>query len=190
MKRLLTCCFVKRTPKQEEPVAAVAIGIDGACMLTVTDGWRQAMVGTVALYAASGERLHTIYLGATPEYGKETFIERMEKEIKDVRALFPDATYVGIADGAKDNWPFSKKHTQRQLLDFYHATEYLTEVADAVFIRNKKDRKIWFDDAYHRLKHNRTGPSALLSLRILSHTEGRWAQFWQKIDANSYSLAA
>lgn len=256
------------TPKQEEPVAAVAIGIDGACMLTVTDGWRQAMVGTVALYAASGERLHTIYLGATPEYGKETFIERMEKEIKHVRALFPDATYVGIADGAKDNWPFLKKHTQRQLLDFYHATEYLTEVADAVFIRNKKERKLWLDDACHRLKHNRTGPAALLremkefknrplgedrqvmldssityftnnkkrmkysehldnnlpigsgvteaacklivkqrlcnsgmrwkeegaaavlSLRTLSHTEGRWAQFWQKIDANGYSLAA
>ncbi len=256
------------TPVQEEPVAAVSIGIDGTCMLTVTDGWRQAMVGTVALYATSGERLHTIYLGATPEYGKETFIERMETEIKHVRALFPDATYLGVADGAKDNWPFLKKHTERQLLDFYHATEYLTKVADAVFFKDKSERKLWLDDACHRLKHNRTGPTALLSemkefrrrhigenrrellesaityfannkkimkyaehlenklpigsgvteaacklivkqrlcnsgmrwkeegaaavlsLRTLSYSEGRWAQFWQKIDANGFSLAA
>lgn len=256
------------TPTQVEPVAAVSIGIDGTCMLTVTDGWRQAMVGTVALYAGSGERLHTIYLGATPEYGKETFIERMEHEIEHVRALFPDATYVGVADGAKDNWPFLRKHTDKQLLDFYHATEYLTKVADAVFFKDKSKRKIWLDDACHRLKHNRTGPTAILremkefrsrhigpdrrvhleiaityfennkkimkyaehlennlpigsgvteaacklivkqrlcssgmrwkeggaaavlSLRTLSYSEGRWAQFWQKIDTNGYSIVA
>ena len=29
------------------------------------------MTGTIALYDSEGERLHTIYLGATPEYGKE-----------------------------------------------------------------------------------------------------------------------
>jgi len=258
------------TPKQEEDVAAVSIGIDGTCMLTVSDGWRQAMVGTVALYAKSGERLHTIYLGATPEYGKETFIERMETEIRHVRNLFPNATYVGVADGAKDNWPFLKKHTDKQLLDFFHATEYLTKTADAVFTKNKniKERKFWLDDACHRLKHNKTGPTALLremkefrnrhigperrelldsaityfennkkimkysdhldnnlpigsgvteaacklivkqrlcnsgmrwkekgaaavlSLRTLSYSEGRWGQFWQKIDANGYSLGA
>ncbi len=39
---------------------------------------------------------------------------------------------------------------------------HLTEVADAVFIRNKKERKIWLDDACHRLKHDRTGPAARL----------------------------
>ena len=36
------------------------------------------MVGTVSLYDAGGERQHTIYIGATPEYGKAIFLEREE----------------------------------------------------------------------------------------------------------------
>jgi hypothetical protein len=55
----------------------------------------------------------------------------MESEIAKVREAFPDAVKVGIADGAKSNWTFLTKHTDRQVLDFYHAVEYLTGVADA-----------------------------------------------------------
>ena len=34
------------------------------------DGWREAMVGTLDFFDKSGERQHTVYLAATPEYGK------------------------------------------------------------------------------------------------------------------------
>jgi hypothetical protein len=34
------------------------------------------MVGTIGFYDADGERQQTIYLGATPEYGKATFLGR------------------------------------------------------------------------------------------------------------------
>ena len=37
------------------------------------DGYREAMTGTLTLYDKSGERLHTTYIAATPEYGKEKF---------------------------------------------------------------------------------------------------------------------
>jgi hypothetical protein len=47
--------------------------IDGTCLLMCIDGVREAMVGTINLYDTSGERLHTTYVGATPEYGKKTF---------------------------------------------------------------------------------------------------------------------
>jgi hypothetical protein len=33
------------------------------------------MVGTIALYDSDGERRHTIYIAAAPEYGKEKFKE-------------------------------------------------------------------------------------------------------------------
>jgi hypothetical protein len=256
------------TPKQDEPVASVSIGIDGTCMLTVDDGWRQAMVGTVSLYSAVGERLHTVYIGATPEYGKESFLERMEREITNVKTLCPKATFVGVADGAADNWTFLDKHTSIQTLDFFHASEYLTKVADAVYARKSNERHRWLEDSCHRLKHNRTGPgvilkelrsfrakrlgkekeeslekaityfenqkkrmnyasniennlpigsgvteaackvlvkqrlcgsgmrwkekgaAAVLALRALSYTEGRWKQFWQKIDASGVGHAA
>ena len=68
-----------------------------------------------------GERLHTIYVGATPEYGKASFYTRMEGEIEHIKALYPEATYAGVADGAACNWEFLGPHTSFQVLDFYHA---------------------------------------------------------------------
>lgn len=51
-------------------------------MLVCEDGYREAMVGTVSLYDGEGVRQHTIYLGAAPEYGKKSFLKRLEREIK------------------------------------------------------------------------------------------------------------
>ena len=55
----------------------------------------------------------------------------METEIASLSAAFPRALKVGVADSAKTNWPILTKQTERQILDFYHAAEYLTQVADA-----------------------------------------------------------
>jgi hypothetical protein len=38
---------------------------------------------------------------------------------------YPEATLVGIADGAESNWKFLEKQTEEQILDFYHASGYL-----------------------------------------------------------------
>ena len=91
-------------PELEEPTATITIGMDGTCLLMCEGGWRETMVGTIGFYDAEGERQHTIYLGATPEYGKATFLDRMEREIERVKAAYPQARYVGLADGAKGNW--------------------------------------------------------------------------------------
>ena len=121
------------------------------------------MVGTISLYDKVGERLHTTYIGATPEYGKKTFNRRMESEIAKVSVAFPNAVKVGIADGAKSNWTFLTKHSDQQVLDFYHAVEYLTGVADAQFARDPKARKQWLDDACTSLKHDPAGPQFLIA---------------------------
>lgn len=152
-------------PKLEATVQTVSIGLDGTCMLMCDDGWREAMVGTIALFDKDGERLHTTYVSATPEYGKETFLSRLEREIVRTKAMFPRATTVGVADGALGNWEFLNQHTQNQVLDFYHASEYLTKVADAVFKGKAKlsERAEWLESACHRLKHNHTSPGTLIS---------------------------
>ena len=257
-----------QVPQLPADVTTIGIGIDGTCLLICHDGWREAMVGTISLYDQAGERLHTTYIGATPEYGKKTFFKRMEAEIAKVRTAFPTAVRVGVADGAKTNWPFLTKHTSRQILDFYHAAEYLTQVADAQFARDPKARKQWLDDACTSLKHDLAGPQVLieqmqsfltghlqpgprdkikaaskyfqnqqplmkyaehllqnlplgsgvteaacktivkqrlccsgmkwkeagaavvLSLRTLSHTYGRWEQFWNKLDQYGFPVTA
>jgi len=58
------------------------------------------MSGSVAFYDNQGERLHTIYCAATPEYGKEKFKEKFSREIERVKGNLPDVLYVGVADGA------------------------------------------------------------------------------------------
>ena len=142
-------------PELDKPVSSVGIGLDGTCMLMHKDGWREAMCGSIAFYDNGGERLHTIYCAATPEYGKEQFREKFFREIERVKERFPDVLYVGVADGAKDNWTSLKKHTTRQVLDFYHAREYISKAASAIFGRDIKGRDAWIDDWSTRLKHKR-----------------------------------
>ena len=261
-----------QTPVLDSEIATVTVGLDGTCMLMREEGWREAMVGTVALYDKEGERQHTIYIGASPEYGKETFLSRLETEIADVKKNYGMALYIGLADGAKGNWVFLEKHTEKQVVDFYHATEYLTDAADAYFEKNPKERKAWLDARCHDLKHKRgaahrilremdewtvsvpwkegprwdklkgaldyfmnntdknrmsygeyvkenlpigsgvteaackvivkqrlcnsgmrwkdKGARVVLSLRCLTHTPGRWNQFWEKIDQYGFQMAA
>jgi hypothetical protein len=141
-------------PQFEVEIASVAIGLDGTCMLLCDSGWREAMVGTISLYDGFGERVHTIYMGATPEYGKASFIERLEREIQRTKARYPQATYIGIADGAASNWQFLKHHTQQQILDFYHASGYLGAVAVALYPDALAQQKQWLHQSCHQLKHD------------------------------------
>jgi hypothetical protein len=90
-------------PKFEEPPATGAISLDGTCLLMGEDGRRETRVGTLSFYDREGERQHTIYLAATPEYGKAKFLGHLEAEIDRAKAKCPDAHYGGIADGAKGN---------------------------------------------------------------------------------------
>ena len=137
---------------EDTEIKTISIGLDGTCMLMCGGAYRQAMVGTLALYDEQGTRQHTMYIAAPPEYGKETFKARLTREIERVTELYPTAIKIGVADGAHDNWDYLIKHTDKQTLDFYHATEYLTDVADTVFT-SIIERKRWLNDRCHELKH-------------------------------------
>jgi hypothetical protein len=257
------------TPELDASISAVAVGLDGTMMLQDKEGWREAMVGTVALFDKDGERQHTIYIGAAPEYGKEKFLARLDREVGRVKELYPKSTFVGVADGAEENWKYLEKHTEKQVLDFYHATEYLTKASEGKF-RKVSEREEWMEDRCHDLKHKHgaasrimnemdgwmmegtlseggtqkvarsidyflnqkhrmkyaqfveenlpigsgvteaackviikqrlcasgmtkwkeEGSAAVISLRCLTHSTGRWQQFWDKIDQYGYSLVA
>jgi hypothetical protein len=257
-------------PKLEAPPETVALSLDGTCALMCEDGWREAMVGTISFYDREGERQHTIYLAATPEYGKATFLNRLEAEVDEVKRRYPGAHYVGIADGAKGNWEFLERHTEAQVVDFWHAAEYLGKAAAVIYRGQPATRESWLEASCHTLKHDakgattilkqlkslskvrpwakdhedvqraityfsnqstagrmdyasrverkepigsgvteaackviikqrlccsgmkwkESGAAAVLSLRCLSYTAGRWDQFWQKIDRWGFPVAA
>lgn len=256
-----------QTPKPAAAITTVSIGMDGTCMLMCEDHYREAMVGTISLVDAAGERHHTTYIGASPEYGRASFLARMEREITHIRGLFPDAHYQGLADGAAANWDFLTPLTETQVLDFYHASGYLKGVAKVLYPRSPTKREDWLTKHCHDLKHEvgaarqilsemvaiddaklgktsrqtlqatityfrnhhhqmgyaeaiaqnlpigsgvteagckvivksrlcgagmkwkEAGAAVVLSLRSLSYTQGRWVQFWAKINQYGFSLA-
>ena len=163
-------------PKMEAAPAAVALSLDGTCALMCEDGWRETMVGTISLYDREGRRQHTIYLAATPEYGKATFLGRLEAEVSRVKARYPGARYVGIADGAKGNWEFLERHTEEQVVDFWHAAEYLGKAAAVLYRGQPATRRSWVDTSCHTLKHEPGGAAAILKqLRSLAKVRP-WAK--------------
>jgi len=251
-------------PMLESAIDTVVVSLDGA-MIPMADspGYREAMVGSLSFYDPEGERQHSIYLAAAPEYGKHTFSQRLEREITRAKQHFPEARYLGIADGASSNWRFLEQHTDRQLIDFFHATEYVGKIAQALYPQRHTEAKRagWQHEHCKKLKHDpdaldlligeaarlsrrrslsqkvregvrsawtyftnhrhqmdypgftneclpigsgvteaackslvkqrlcasgmrwkNKGARVVLSLRALTNTPGRWAQFWQKID--------
>lgn len=149
-------------PKSKDNVAIVSISLDGTMMLMVKNGYREAMTGNISLYNFDGERLHTIYVGAAPEYGKSIFLERLQREIDRIKQKYPDALYVGIADGAANNWKFLGPNTEHHILDFYHATEYLSDVSRAFYPESEEKRRKWLSEACHELKHTTFAAADLL----------------------------
>jgi hypothetical protein len=163
-------------PKFDEPPATAAISLDGTCTLMGEDGWREAMVGTLAFSDADGERQHTIDLAATPEYGRAKFLGHLESEIERAKAKCPDARYVGIADGASGNWEFLERHTDVQVTDFWHAAEDLGKAAVVLYRGHPRQKAAGLEEACHRLKHDGGGAGWVLKPWRRLARERPWAK--------------
>ncbi len=157
--------WVYKLPEFSKAVHSISIGLDGTCLNMMEDGWREAMCGTIAFYDKEGERLHTIYSAASPEYGKETFLTKFGTEVDKIIDLFPKKTVVGLADGAASNWGFLQERADILTVDFWHMSEYLAKAANAMFPGqvNTQQRHEWLEDACHKAKHNLGAISRILA---------------------------
>ena len=119
-------------------VKSISVGMDGAMLCVKSEGYREAMAGTLSLIGDNREVLHTIYVGASPQYGKETFDAAMRAEIAQLKAVFADTIpWTGLADGAAHNWVFLQDYVGVQIVDFYHAWQYLAAAFRIMYQENK-----------------------------------------------------
>ena len=151
----------------------MVLGLDGTCALFCEEGFKQCMVGTLALDDGAGERLETIYLGQAPELGKAEFLERLDEEWRRLCQRYPAARRVGLRDGARDgardDEPWLAARTSWQIPGFYHASGYLAGAA-AGLRRKGVERAQWLEEACHTLQHE-SGAAARLSGELAAQVE-------------------
>ena len=133
-------------------VHTIGIGVDGTCSPIKGEDYKEAMCGTLCFYGADGVRLHSIYLGHSPEAGKASFYSLMRAEIIATKNMCRNAILVGIADGAATNWIFLAEHVKVQIIDFFHVSEYVCDLAKEMF-SNLNNRKEWLDNCFTGLKN-------------------------------------
>ena len=143
------------TPPKD--AAVIALGYDGTCSHVCGDGWKQVMVGTMAIFDQDGKLLETLYVANAPEDGKATFLARMDREVATLKERYPDALWVGVSDGATDLRPELAKHCGQLILDYYHAAEYLAGAAPAMTAATRRQEggltpEEWLPAALQRLK--------------------------------------
>jgi hypothetical protein len=149
-------------PPQETEVSSIGISRDGTTVPIKGEGYKEAMTGTISLYDRKGNRLHTIYTGCSPEHGRSSFESVFSMEIEGVQRKYPQAKYVGVADGEKGNWRFLSDYTHTQIIDFYHATTYLGEYAKVVY-KDPAERKKWIEEKCSDLKNKAGGAIEILA---------------------------
>ena len=157
----------------------VHMGLDGV-MIRMTDekngdevieeaGWREASCGVVTVRDDDGNRLQSRYIGRLPKGKKGSLKSQIRKELDHLRSQNPDLKLVVTADGAKDNWTFSKSlNPDVEVLDFWHAAEYLKLAADAAFGSDENASTNWFKAKRHILRHDPNGVEIVIdALRYL-----------------------
>ena len=148
-------------PEMQEVVSHISVSRDGTTTPILKEGYRETMCGTLSFYNSKGDRMHTIYTACAPEYGKSGFDSVMDMELERVKKQYPKLFYIGLADGAKNNWTYLESRTQVQVLDFFHATEYLSNVS-GVIQKDDFKRREWLSQACHDLKHKNKGAKLIL----------------------------
>jgi len=101
--------------------------------------------------------LHTLYAAQSPpehaQEGRAAFWQQVDRHVERINALYPKARYTGVSNGAPDLVTWLKRHTEEQVLDYYHAAAYL-DLASPAFYAKPQEAAAW--GAAWAANHTRT----------------------------------
>jgi hypothetical protein len=152
------------------------VGRDGVFVPT-RPCWEEASCGTLAVFDRQGERLGTIYMGQMPEAHQTTMTSRLTKVItavlKRLDTFVPKLRY--ITDAGSHAQAFyhdvlkDMKHptTDEPLkwtwgVDFYHACEYVSDLANTLFGAGTAEANNWARVQRHILRDEAGGVSRVI----------------------------
>lgn len=176
--------------------ACLVVETDGV-HTPLRDGYHETKVGRVATLGPQTQTdpetgratmvLHTSTF-CTGLEGVEDFLPRLQREA--VRAGFGRGVrqVVLLGDGAKWILPhLASLFTQpgievTEIVDFYHATEHLAEVASAVYGQGTLAARTWLAEERHTLRHQGAAP-LLATLAALTDLDDAAAAVVQRVHA-------
>lgn len=139
---------------------------------TTPSAYKNAMCGSVAHYKTVDEngskvpkRISTTYIARMPEDRYPTFKLEFEKELqhfetaRDITKLVITDAHKSISGYLQDNPVF--KDYQR-IIDFYHASEHLSHIAEALHGKNSAMANNWYNKYRTILKHGTNGVLKLI----------------------------
>ena len=146
-----------RSRGPHQPV--LAVGRDGIMVpISGCKPYQEASVATVAVYDRNGRRLGTIYLAQMPEALQKELSQQLTALIKGVLASWkrdlPRLVYLSDGGKTQEGYYDEVLKTMRdpgrsrevlgwvRVLDYYHAAEYISKLAEALFGK-KKMAHLW-----------------------------------------------
>jgi hypothetical protein len=166
-------CTAYRYQTPPEAVAAVVASADSTCTAIVGEDYKHTTVGCLCLMSEQGACLEKIFLANSPEDKKVRFWERMEGEIKHLKAHCGKETpWYGICDGAADIQDQLAKHCDVVTLDFYHLSTYVAEARIGMEPTFEAQER-WVKQVLHDLKHNEGAGERLLNELKKKHRKAR-----------------
>jgi hypothetical protein len=179
----------------------LAVGRDGIFLpIRNEKTYQEGAVATLSVYDRRGRRLGTVYLGQMPEPHQRTLSDRLTRLIEDVlcrwQGVWPRLAYV--TDAGHHPTEYYQKVLRRMedprrpakrlhwiwIVDFYHASEYVGQLAEVLFDDPRAGRA-WARKMCKWLKHKPNGVFRVLHSAAKFHAEKRLS----KKDEQGYGKA-
>ena len=122
-------------------------------------GSQEVGCGTISYYDRDGERLATRRMARMPETHKVTLKSQLTAEVMGALIQRPDLKVVKLADGAADNWSYLSGTLLfgDECLDFYHASEHLSDALAAAYGESTPKYRERFDTLREVLRDDPQG---------------------------------
>lgn len=180
----------------EAPVEApdvVYCEVDGSMILTREESWKEVKLGrtfrsdTIIDHRSEGHKIReSTYVGRLGKH--DTFIPLMDEELKKYKAL--GSRLVFVTDGAPwiRNWISDTYPKATQILDFYHAVEYLSKLGEHIKSETTSD---WVKRYADKLL-KQGGKSVIDSLCKIRTTDPEAREMKEKVinyfESNAYRM--
>ena len=144
----------------------LVVGRDGLHLPMRVGAYKEGATATLTVYNRRGRRLGTVYLGRMPQPGQETLSQQLTALLEEVlRQWHGPAPRLGyVTDDGHHPATYYRRVLARlrhprtgerldwqRVVDFYHAAQYVQQLAEALFGETKAARK-WARRMRRRLK--------------------------------------